>query len=39
VPFDDLEDIEVALVSALDAAMRHALDLGKHVFAVAIERE
>ncbi len=37
--FDDLEDIEVALVGALGAVVCHAHDLGKHAFAVAFERE
>ena len=37
--FDDLEDFEIALMRALGAVVGHALDLGKHAFAVAFERE
>jgi hypothetical protein len=37
--FDDLEDIEVALMRTLGAVVCHALNLGKHLFAVAFERE
>jgi hypothetical protein len=37
--FDDLVDIEVALMSALAPVVRDTLDLGKHSFAVAFERE
>jgi hypothetical protein len=37
--FDDLVDIEVALMSALAPVVHDTLDLGKHSFAVAFERE
>jgi hypothetical protein len=36
---DDIEYFEIALMSALGAVVRHALDLGKHAFAVGFERE
>jgi hypothetical protein len=38
-PFDDLEDIKVSLMRALSAVVHDTLDLGKHAFAEAFERE